>query len=81
MLVGDAAQRTKKGSGMKSQTCFRCYSGPNFGGDNAAPCADARFVPLFPCPSPMLTIFRLDTETLPSGPCLGGIRSNILYPT
>ncbi|EHL02096.1 hypothetical protein M7I_1875 [Glarea lozoyensis 74030] len=42
MLVGDAAQRTKKGSGLKSQTCFRCYSGPNFGGDNAAPCADAK---------------------------------------
>jgi len=44
MLVGDAARRTKKGSGLKSQTCFRCYSGPNFGGDNAAPCADAKSV-------------------------------------
>ncbi|RDL32477.1 Uncharacterized protein BP5553_08933 [Venustampulla echinocandica] len=65
MLVGDATQRAKKGSGMKSQTCFRCFSGPNFGGDNASPCADA----------------KLDTETLPAGQCLGGIRSNILYPT
>jgi hypothetical protein len=44
MLVGDAAQRTKKGTGLKTQTCFRCYSGPNFGGDNAAPCADAKSV-------------------------------------
>jgi hypothetical protein len=65
MLVGDAAQRTKIGSGRKSQSCFRCYSGPNFGGDNAAPCADA----------------TLDTEELPKKACLGGIRSNILYPT
>ncbi|KAF2837672.1 hypothetical protein M501DRAFT_1018046 [Patellaria atrata CBS 101060] len=65
MLVGDAMARTKKGNGLKSQTCFRCYSGPNFAGDNAAPCADA----------------RLDTETFPTQPCPGGIRSNILYPT
>ena len=64
MLVGDANQRTKSGSGRKSQTCFRCYSGPNFKGDDAAPCADG----------------KLDTETLPTGPC-SGIRSNILYPT
>ncbi|KAH7416742.1 hypothetical protein BKA64DRAFT_768408 [Cadophora sp. MPI-SDFR-AT-0126] len=41
MLVGDATQRTKIGSGRKSQSCFRCYTGPNFGGDNAAPCQDA----------------------------------------
>jgi hypothetical protein len=65
MLVGDAAQRTKIGNGRKSQSCFRCYNGPNFGGDNAAPCADA----------------TLDTEELPKKACLGGIRSNILYPT
>lgn len=65
MLVGDANQRAKIGSGKKTQSCFRCYSGPNFGGDNAAPCQDA----------------KLDTEELPKGQCLGGIRSNILYPT
>ncbi|PVH79026.1 hypothetical protein DL98DRAFT_549841 [Cadophora sp. DSE1049] len=65
MLVGDATQREKIGSGRKSQSCFRCYTGPNFGGDNAAPCQDA----------------KLDTETLPTGACKGGIRSNILYPT
>ncbi|KAK4183817.1 hypothetical protein QBC35DRAFT_393064 [Podospora australis] len=55
MLVGDANKRTKTGNGLKSQTCFRCYSGPNFRGDDAAPCADA----------------RLDTEALPMGPCSG----------
>ncbi|KAH7128738.1 hypothetical protein B0J11DRAFT_277863 [Dendryphion nanum] len=65
MLVGDANQRAKIGSGLKSQTCFRCYTGPNHQGDNAAPCADA----------------RLDTEAFPTGACPGGIRSNILYPT
>lgn len=55
MLVGDANQRERRGSGMKSQTCFRCYTGPNFQGDDAAPCADA----------------QLDTEHLPTGPCHG----------
>lgn len=55
MLVGDANQRAKIGNGKKSQSCFRCYSGPNWRGDDAAPCADA----------------RLDTEELPSGPCSG----------
>ncbi|KAG9232511.1 hypothetical protein BJ875DRAFT_404779 [Amylocarpus encephaloides] len=55
MLTGDANQRAKIGSGKKSQSCFRCYNGPNFGGDNAAPCADA----------------KLDTEELPKGQCQG----------
>jgi hypothetical protein len=63
MLVGDANRRTA--ANLKSQTCFRCYTSKNFGGDNAAPCADG----------------KLDTEALPTGPCPGGIRSNILYPT
>lgn len=63
MLVGDATNRVSKN--LKTQTCFRCYSGPNFGGDNAAPCQDA----------------KLDTEGFPKNPCPGGIRSNILYPT
>ncbi|KAE8448046.1 hypothetical protein EG329_009969 [Mollisiaceae sp. DMI_Dod_QoI] len=65
MLVGDATLREKVGSGRKSQSCFRCYTGPNFGGDNGAPCQDS----------------SVDTETLPNKPCPGGIRSNILYPT
>ncbi|KAL5446299.1 hypothetical protein PMIN06_007838 [Paraphaeosphaeria minitans] len=63
MLVGDANNRVTKN--LKTQTCFRCYTGPNFGGDNAAPCQDA----------------KLDTEGLPTAACPGGIRSNILYPT
>ncbi len=65
MLVGDSMQRKKKGSGMRSQSCFRCYTGPNFKGDDLSPCADP----------------KLDTETLPAGPCPGGIRSNIHFPT
>jgi len=63
MLVGDAANRVSKN--RKSQSCFRCFTGPNFAGDNAAPCQDA----------------TLDTEAFPTKPCPGGIRSNILYPT
>ncbi|KAF2688758.1 hypothetical protein K458DRAFT_475426 [Lentithecium fluviatile CBS 122367] len=62
MLVGDPMNRQKK---YKMQSCFRCYTGPNFGGDNAAPCSDP----------------KLDFETFPPQPCPGGIRSNILYPT
>ena len=62
MFVGDPLRREKK---YKSQSCFRCFSGPDFAGDNAAPCSDA----------------KLDTEGFPTGPCLGGIRSNVLYPT
>ncbi|KAH8893583.1 hypothetical protein GQ53DRAFT_821519 [Thozetella sp. PMI_491] len=65
MLVGDSARRSKKGSGLRSQSCFRCYSGPNFKGDDLSPCADE----------------KLDTEAFPTKPCLGGIRSNILFPT
>jgi hypothetical protein len=62
MFVGDPMRRTPN---YRSQSCFRCYSGPNFGGDDRAPCSDA----------------KLDYEGFPTVPCLGGIRSNILYPT
>ncbi|KAK0671589.1 hypothetical protein QBC41DRAFT_385671 [Cercophora samala] len=62
MFVGDVNRREPK---YKMQSCFRCYSGPNFGGDDMAPCSDS----------------RLDFEGFPTGPCLGGIRSNVLYPT
>ncbi|KAK3688900.1 hypothetical protein B0T22DRAFT_426911 [Podospora appendiculata] len=65
MLVGDSMRRTRLGAGRKSQSCFRCFSGPDFKGDDASPCADP----------------KLDTETFPAGPCLGGIRSNIHFPT
>jgi hypothetical protein len=63
MLVGDPTARASRN--MKMQTCFRCYNAPNYGGDNAAPCADA----------------KLDTEGFPTTTCPGGIRSNVLYPT
>ena len=62
MFIGDVARRTPL---YKAQSCFRCYSGPNFGGDDAAPCTDR----------------RLDFEGFPNIPCKGGIRSNILYKT
>jgi hypothetical protein len=48
MLVGDANQRAKIGSGKKTQSCFRCYSSKNFGGDNAAPCQDPKLVYTLP---------------------------------
>ncbi|KAL6169246.1 hypothetical protein ACJQWK_04282 [Exserohilum turcicum] len=41
MLVGDVTSRVSKN--RKSQSCFRCYTAPNFGGDNAAPCQDAKY--------------------------------------
>ena len=62
MFVGDVQRKTKL---YKMQSCYRCYSGPNFGGDDMAPCSDN----------------RLDFESFPPNPCPGGIRSNILYPT
>ncbi|KAG9229320.1 hypothetical protein BJ875DRAFT_387596 [Amylocarpus encephaloides] len=65
MLVGDLNQRSRPDTKLKNQNCYRCYTGPNFGGDFAAPCQDG----------------RLDTEKFPSQPCLGGIRSNIHFPT
>ncbi len=66
MLVGDSMRRTKDTSvNMKRQNCFRCYTGPNFGGDVSAPCQDG----------------KIDTEALPAGPCKGGIRSNLHFPT
>jgi hypothetical protein len=65
MLVGDPDQRNRTGTTLKRQNCYRCYTGPNYGGDVSAPCQDA----------------KIDTESLPSKPCLGGIRSNIHFPT
>ncbi|CAI6307961.1 unnamed protein product [Periconia digitata] len=64
MLSGDPTIN-KADPKMKKQNCYRCYTGPNFGGDNAAPCADS----------------KLDTQALPKDVCKGGIRSNILFPT
>jgi hypothetical protein len=65
MLVGNPNARTRTGTTLKRQNCFRCYTGPNYGGDTSAPCMDA----------------RIDTETLPPKACPGGIRTNIHFPT
>jgi hypothetical protein len=64
MLVGDPSRREPDPK-QKMQNCYRCYTGPNFGGDTAAPCADG----------------KLDTAGLPKDICKGGIRSNIHFPT
>ena len=65
MLVGDPAKRAQTSSNLRLQNCYRCYTGPNHGGDVGAPCQDN----------------RVDTEALPTKACPGGIRSNILFPT
>ncbi len=65
MLVGDPNARTRTGTTLKRQNCYRCYTGPNFGGDTGAPCQDD----------------KVDSEKLPAKACLGGIRSNIHFPT
>jgi len=64
MLSGDAANR-KAIANQKLQNCFRCYTGPNFGGDTAAPCQGG----------------SVDHVGLPPKACPGGIRTNILFPT
>ncbi|KAK3694457.1 hypothetical protein B0T22DRAFT_506977 [Podospora appendiculata] len=65
MLVGDPTMRSRPDTKLKRQNCYRCYTGPNFGGDTGAPCQDS----------------AVDTEAFPKKPCPGGIRSNILFPT
>ncbi|KAI1660576.1 hypothetical protein F4813DRAFT_350352 [Daldinia decipiens] len=65
MLSGDAMARSRPDTKLKRQNCFRCYTGPNYGGDTGAPCMDD----------------NVDSEALPKKVCAGGIRSNILFPT
>ncbi|KAK0732289.1 hypothetical protein B0H67DRAFT_478423 [Lasiosphaeris hirsuta] len=56
MLFGDAMRRTKLAApNLRTQSCFRCFTGPDFKGDDASPCFDP----------------KLDTETFPAGPCYG----------
>jgi len=56
MLVGDPTRRVPgTNPSMKMQSCFRCYSGPNFKGDNLSPCADP----------------TVDTEGFPQKMCSG----------
>ncbi|KAI0388047.1 hypothetical protein F5Y04DRAFT_274902 [Hypomontagnella monticulosa] len=65
MLSGDPTMRSRPDQKLKRQNCYRCYTGPNYGGDTGAPCMDN----------------NVDTEALPNKVCPGGIRSNILFPT
>ena len=58
MLAGDPAQRSRTGTKMKRQICYRCYTGPNFGGDTGAPCQDDKFVHTARC----LTFTPLTTK-------------------
>lgn len=44
MLVGDPLQRSRPDTSLKRQNCYRCYTGPNYGGDVSAPCQDAKSV-------------------------------------
>lgn len=57
MFVGDAALRSEPQGrwNLSTQTCFRCYTGPDFGGDDLAPCQDP----------------AVDTQHLPNRPCYG----------
>ncbi|KAI1766993.1 hypothetical protein GGR53DRAFT_483558 [Hypoxylon sp. FL1150] len=65
MLSGDALARSRPDTKLKRQNCFRCYTGPNYGGDVGAPCMDD----------------SVDSEALPNKVCPGGIRTNVLFPT
>jgi len=57
MFFGDAALRSAPQGpwDLSTQTCFRCYTGPDFGGDDFAPCQDP----------------RVDTMHLPNRVCHG----------
>ena len=64
MFSGDVNRRKTSGFGKNIQSCFRCYTGVNFGGNTNSPCMDP----------------QRDTETFPKTPCPGGIRSSVLFP-
>jgi hypothetical protein len=64
MFAGSVSRREPTNLGRRVQSCYRCYTAPNFGGNTNAPCFDQ----------------RLDTESFPTGPCPGGIRSSVIFP-
>jgi len=64
MFSGDVSRREPTGLGQRVQSCFRCYDAPNFGGNVMAPCMDP----------------ERDTESFPTKPCPGGIRSSVIFP-
>ncbi|KAL1842564.1 hypothetical protein VTJ49DRAFT_4847 [Mycothermus thermophilus] len=57
MFVGDATLRSPPDSpwDLSTQTCFRCFTGPDFGGNMLRPCLDP----------------AVDTMHLPNQPCWG----------
>ncbi|KAM7219809.1 protein of unknown function (DUF1996) domain containing protein [Rhypophila decipiens] len=64
MFSGNAARRTPTNLGRRTQSCFRCYDGPNFQGNIMSPCFDP----------------VRDTEGFPAKPCPGGWRSSVIFP-
>jgi hypothetical protein len=64
MLTGDSTQRKSDNLGKNTQQCYRCFTAENFGGSMYSPCMDP----------------ELDSDHLPTRPCPGGIRSNIIFP-
>ncbi|KAK3361984.1 hypothetical protein B0T24DRAFT_660163 [Lasiosphaeria ovina] len=64
MLTGDSMRRTSENLGKNMQQCYRCFPKPDFGGSMYSPCMDPKW----------------DTDHLPTQPCPGGIRSNIVFP-
>jgi len=64
MLTGDATRRTSENLGKNMQQCYRCWTEENFGGSMSPPCFDPKW----------------DTDHLPEQACIGGIRSNIIFP-
>lgn len=56
MLVGDPMDRERPAD-MVRQNCFRCYTGPDFGGDTGAPCMDDKYVSV-----PFQALFILTTR-------------------
>ena len=84
MLVGDPNMRSRPDTKLKRQNCYRCYTGPNFGGDFGAPCMDNKLVldrPHYVLLTDSDDWHSVDSEALPNKVCAGGIRSNILFPT
>ncbi|KAK0723369.1 hypothetical protein B0T26DRAFT_750644 [Lasiosphaeria miniovina] len=64
MFSGDPNRRKSAGLGKNMQSCYRCFTGPNFGGNTMSPCMDP----------------KIDSEGFPSTPCPGGIRSSVIFP-
>ncbi|AEO54532.1 hypothetical protein MYCTH_2297192 [Thermothelomyces thermophilus ATCC 42464] len=64
MLSGDSTKRESDNLRNKTQQCYRCYTAENWGGSMYSPCMDP----------------ELDTDHFPNQQCVGGIRSNIIFP-